>query len=316
MQSFGKIEMICIIMSLFPVAGQYFTVKAGEKDTIQIQWRYGFGEAGSDSGQFKNPQALSVDPQGAIYVCDTDNHRIQKFAPNGRFLKMIGGFGWKQEQFYQPCDVHARSALDVFIADYENQRIERYDRELNYISSLYSRDTWDEKFHFSRPIGLAFSNQREIFIIDDENRHVIKINSYGQPEMHFGDFDWGVGQLKHPLQIEIARDELIFVSDAAAQIILVYDYFGNYLSKWGEGHLTRPQGLFWDNREILGVVDSGNHCFLFFSGSGEILFDSKISGADAPELIHPVDLALFNSQLYVLDAAQNRIQVYRFLLNP
>jgi len=42
------------------------------------QW----GSEGSDAGQFKNPSDVAVDTEGNVYVVDTGNCRVQKFAPN------------------------------------------------------------------------------------------------------------------------------------------------------------------------------------------------------------------------------------------
>ena len=39
-----------------------------------------FGGPGSAAGQFFNPSALDVDPQGRLLVLDKDNSRIQVFA--------------------------------------------------------------------------------------------------------------------------------------------------------------------------------------------------------------------------------------------
>jgi DNA-binding beta-propeller fold protein YncE len=36
---------------------------------------------GPDNGQFNNPSGIAVDKEGYVYVSDTGNHRIQKFAP-------------------------------------------------------------------------------------------------------------------------------------------------------------------------------------------------------------------------------------------
>ena len=138
--------------------------------------------------QLKHAKALSVDLSGSIYVCDTGNHRILKFGNDGTLVKIVGGFGWDKEQFYNPYDIHASSALDIFVADYDNQRIERYDKDLNYISSLYSNENWDESFQFGYPKSVATSIHGELFIIDGENIRLLKFNSFGEPEMSFGNY--------------------------------------------------------------------------------------------------------------------------------
>jgi hypothetical protein len=54
------------------------------------------GGAGSGSGQFSAAWGVAVDnnplssSRGDVYVSDTDNHRVEKFGPNGEFLLMFG----------------------------------------------------------------------------------------------------------------------------------------------------------------------------------------------------------------------------------
>ncbi len=296
-------------------AGQNQAERTAGKESMTLEWQFQLGEPGAKAGQFKNPVAISIDLTGAVYVCDLDNNRIQKFDKDGKFLRQIGGFGWGREQFHQPMDINARSALDIFIADYQNQRVERYDRELNYISSLFSTDTWDEKFLFTRPVGIAFSNQRDLFILDEENPKVIKINSFGEPEFRFGDFNWGKGQLKKPAQIEIAKDERIFVSDTETNVIHVFDYFGNYLFPWGVNALSTPRGLFWDETGFLFVADTGNRRMVIFNQFGELIFNSKIIAGEKPALIEPVDIAFNSPMVYIVDQAGSCIQVYKLQIS-
>jgi DNA-binding beta-propeller fold protein YncE len=40
-----------------------------------------WGAAGSTQGKFLQPQGIAVDSSGNVYVTDTGNNRIQKFAP-------------------------------------------------------------------------------------------------------------------------------------------------------------------------------------------------------------------------------------------
>lgn len=49
------------------------------------------GIQGTGVGQFQNPQGITLDSAGDVYVFDKENLRIQKFDADGNFLLMIGG---------------------------------------------------------------------------------------------------------------------------------------------------------------------------------------------------------------------------------
>ena len=51
--------------------------KLDYKKKLLTQW----GRLGSGDGEFNHPEAIAVDSKGNVYVMDTGNYRIQKFAP-------------------------------------------------------------------------------------------------------------------------------------------------------------------------------------------------------------------------------------------
>lgn len=265
------------------------------------------GDSTSDI-QLKEARALSLDLAGSIYVCDTGNHRILKFGNDGTLIKIIGGFGWEKEQFYNPFDIHAGSALDIFVADYDNQRIERYDKDLNYISSLYSNENWDESFQFGYPKSVTSSIHGELFILDGENIRLLKLNSFGEPETSFGNYAEGKGRLLQPVQISISPDDRIYVSDSQANKIVVFDYFGNYLTEIGSNFLKEPAGIFFSPLKWLFVADQANKRIVVFKPDGEmVLAWSKISD-EFGSFQRPVDVVTFQRRAYVLD--NDRIFVF------
>ena len=48
-----------------------------------------FGRFGSGPGEFNRAEGLCVDRQDRLYVADSCNHRIQVFAPDGRWLREL-----------------------------------------------------------------------------------------------------------------------------------------------------------------------------------------------------------------------------------
>lgn len=253
-------------------------------------------------------RAISVDLSGMLYICDTDNHRILKLNPDGKLIKMVGGFGWEKEMFYNPYDIHAHSALEVFVADYNNNRVQRYDKDLNYISSLQSDENWDETLQFGYPKSVANSIHGDLLILDGENNRLMKFNSFGEPEISFGDFGEGKGRLLNPVQIAVSPDDKIFVSDAEQNKIIVFDYFGNYLSEIGTDFLKEPQGICISASSMIFVADPGAERIAAFDMNGNLKIAwSKISN-EIGSLKNPMDVVTFENRVYVLD--ENRIVVF------
>jgi DNA-binding beta-propeller fold protein YncE len=60
-----------------------------EGSTLVAKW----GSKGSDDGQFNRPGGIVVDASGNVYVADFENHRVQVFSPEGRFLRKWGSEG-------------------------------------------------------------------------------------------------------------------------------------------------------------------------------------------------------------------------------
>src|SRR6185436_7667186 len=107
----GSSFALAVVLSL-PVAG------AVDPPAFNTQW----GSYGSGDGQFDNPQQLTIDTAGNVYVADKNNHRIQKFSDTGTYLTKWGSGGSGDGQFGFPNAVAADSAGDVYVADVLNYR--------------------------------------------------------------------------------------------------------------------------------------------------------------------------------------------------
>lgn len=56
---------------------------------MEGRFRRAFGRAGHKEGQFRDPKQLAFDPEGHLWVADSDNHRLQAFTSEGKFLRML-----------------------------------------------------------------------------------------------------------------------------------------------------------------------------------------------------------------------------------
>ena len=288
-------------------------VQAQEFPEIVLTVSFEFGTEGDQEGQFNEPRGISVDPEGKIYVADTGNNRIQQFNKSGEFLKQIGGFGWEKEQFDQPVEICAKNGLDVLVADYNNERIERYDKYLNYISSYYADESLSDDLLFGFPRGVSISNHGELFLVDGENYRILKINSFGEPELSFGDFRWGDGQLERPCQIEVTDHDIVYVCDEATNRIAVYDYYGNYTGEIGREILKNPHGITCDAAGRVWCADTGNNRIMVFDSNGKTVLTFGGKGDRLGAFYLPADIAVSRNRVYVLDSGNSRVQVFEII---
>ena len=60
--------------------------------TKEGKFLFKWGSSGSGDGEFNIPWGIDIDKHGDVYVADWRNDRIQKFAPDGRFLMTVWRF--------------------------------------------------------------------------------------------------------------------------------------------------------------------------------------------------------------------------------
>lgn len=69
-----------------------------------------WGEIGAGPGEFVNPHAVWVQPDGRVVVVDRENDRLQVFSPEGIFLEIWTGFA-------KPLDIWGDADGRLFVTD-------------------------------------------------------------------------------------------------------------------------------------------------------------------------------------------------------
>ena len=125
-------------------------------------------KAGKGENEFSSPSDVVVGKNGDIFVADGHaegtNERMMKFDKNGKFIKAWGKPG------NGPCGAGEFSSLHalaidsrgrLFIGDRDNNRIQLYDQDGNYLECWYQ---------FSRPSGIYIDADDNLFVADSESR--------------------------------------------------------------------------------------------------------------------------------------------------
>lgn len=268
--------------------------------------------------RLSHPLGMSIDLEDNIYLADTGNHRVLKCDVRGKLLREVGGFGFGPQQSDRPADVWAANGLDVFVADYNNRRVQRYDKDLNFISSYASDENLEASLQFGYPAALALSAQGELFLADHEYNRMLRFDSFGVPKASFGDFNWGEGGLERPAKIFISRRNEVWVSDSSRRTIHFYDMFGNFLRRIDFEKNAAPCGMAEWNHGIM-AADCNRHAVIFFSAEGQVLGTFGGRGTGRHEFTNPAAIAKLHAanmkleknvaRILVLDSGNQRVQL-------
>jgi len=93
------------------------------------------GFAGHDSLHFNMPTDVAVCKNGSFYVSDGyGNSRIVKFSASGQYLFEWGARGEDQGEFKTPHGIDLDENENVYVADRENNRIQKFDPQGKFLA--------------------------------------------------------------------------------------------------------------------------------------------------------------------------------------
>src|SRR5207248_8864572 len=105
------------------------------------------------------PNGLAVDARGNVYLADTGSNRILMFAPTGTLLRTIGTPGTELGQLKQPMALSFGPDGAMFVTDFENKRLERWDADLQAATA------WPLAGH---SWGVAVDRFNRVFVPDSD----------------------------------------------------------------------------------------------------------------------------------------------------
>jgi DNA-binding beta-propeller fold protein YncE len=236
-----------------------------------------FGAPGSSPGHLRQPADVYVDAQGAIWVADAKNNRIDKFDAAGNFLASAGQAGNGPGRFTEPWGVAVDGQGNVYVADTWNHRIVQLGPDLKFVR------TWGQPAVQTNPGPLLLFGPRDIvlaadgslWVSDTGNKRLIHYSPEGQPLGVHGREGSGDGQFQEPVGLALAPDGSLLVADTwngrvqrlSPDLTSATSFAAGWTSR---DILAKPYlALLSDGRIV--ASDPGQGILLLFSANGQIL---------------------------------------------
>jgi predicted membrane-bound mannosyltransferase/DNA-binding beta-propeller fold protein YncE len=221
----------------------------------------------AETGTFNEPWGIAVGPDGAIYVADTWNNRIQKFSPEGEFIRAWGTFGQGEtpESFWGPRAVAVDAQSRVFVSDTGNKRVVVFDSDGIALSVI--------KLDFNEPVGLAAGQDGLLYIADTWNQQIVVVEEVAENIFSLA-YSWAIDgwygeSLNNKPYLSVSADGRVFVSDPEGYRILEFDPAGEFIQTWGTfgaeaNTFTLPTGIAAGTDGGVWVSDTGANHLMYF----------------------------------------------------
>jgi DNA-binding beta-propeller fold protein YncE len=223
---------------------------------------------GSGPGQFDNPAWIAIDSLGYVYVTDSVNNRVQKFAGNRNFIgSILGGFS-------DPLGIAVDSAGNIYVADRGNFRVLKIDQKTGGTTQWGgSYGSGADDFGGAGPVGIAVDpTGKFVYVTDPSNNRLKKFSSSGQLLSVLGcpnAFNQACnpssvpGQFNNPLGVAVDASGNLYVADSGNNRIQRFDTAGN-VTAWGSygsgpGQFDYPEGVDVDSSGSVYVTDLQNN---------------------------------------------------------
>jgi DNA-binding beta-propeller fold protein YncE len=265
-----------------------------------------YGAYGSEAGQMLNPWGIAINQKtGNVYVTDYGNNRIDEFSSSGNFIEAMGWGVSNGTAEYEICSSSCRAGIagsgsgqfnalegvsvdssgNIWVVDYGNDRVEKFNEEGHYQLQFGSPGSGSGQFN--GPLDVAFAGGN-VYVTDQSNNRIDEFSTSGSFIKAIG---WGVGS---------GKEELETCTSSCRSGI----------SGSGNGQFNLPRGLATDPASgNLYVTEVGGNRVQEITTSGVFVTKFGSAGSGTGQFARPMGVVVSSSEeIYVTDFENARIQ--------
>jgi DNA-binding beta-propeller fold protein YncE len=233
------------------------------------------------------------------------------------YITQWGAFGSGNGQFKFPGGVAVDSLGNVYVADRDNNRIQKFSSNGDYITKWGTGGTGNGQFKF--PGGVAVDSLGNVYVADTNNHRIQKFSSNGDYIIKWGTEGSSNSRFYYPFGVAVDSLGNVYVADTNNHRIQKFSSNGDYITKWGtgtegsgNGQFKYPFGVAVDSLGNVYVADSGNNRIQKFDSNGVYITQWGTVGVLNGQFNSPFGVAVDNLEnVYVVDTYNHRIQKFK-----
>jgi DNA-binding beta-propeller fold protein YncE len=230
-----------------------------------------WGKRGSRAGEFEfiafdrtTPADVSgkiaVSPDGAVYVSDSGNARVQVFTPQGRLIRRFGSYGSGSGQFLDPFDLAVDGTGNVYVVDDQSETLAKFSPAGRVIWRVGGAEATDQDLTGHFHLASIDAHGRLVVVNDDQGR-VLYIDLSGHTVDAFSPSTPG-SPARNVCEATVDASGDTFVSGCGPDptgSTLVYDRAHRLIAIWpGTTYSLLTSPVFGPNGEVFALATDGS----------------------------------------------------------
>lgn len=280
---------LCLLL-LFPVY-----INAAQEFEFVVE----FGGKGVGEAQFAETLFMAFGPDGATYVVDTDNFRIQKFNETAGFVFDIQMQTESEFRFINPTAIAVGTDSSIYVMDWMFVQISAP----NPAPKIYNYGPCVHKFDAQGAFIASYP-------VQDFSQRIASLEGASPGLDAEGNYALIIpqGDTKRAFLLTVDADGNIYVCDSGTvhKLSPEGETVARYpLAQRGAGHRVHPVDMTVDKTGNVFIVDEKGHRVLKYSAEGTFLSAFGEYGDGAGQFIAPFRIAtLTDGTLLVADTAK------------
>jgi DNA-binding beta-propeller fold protein YncE len=221
-----------------------------------------------------------------------------------------GSSGSGDGEFSTPVGIATDSSGNVYVSDQDNNRIEKFDMNGNFLKKWGSGGTGDGEF--SKPRGIAIDSDDNVYVADSGNNRIQKFDSEGNYLLKWGSGGSNYGEFSNPCGVAISLGR-VYVTDFFNNRVQVFGSSGrlSQIFPFPSSTLQNPcaiAAVSYEYHDYIAIADAF-HRVLMFDTAGTFLFSWENPGTAL--LLDPTGIAADSSgNVYVSESTNHRVQKF------
>jgi hypothetical protein len=223
------------------------------------------------------------------------------------FARAWGSIGTGNGQFGYPIGIAVGPDGSVYVADYDNNRIDKFTAAGDFVAKWGTLGSGDGQFR--DPGGVAVGPDGSVYVADTFNNRIQKFSATG-------DFLAKWGGLNQPYGVGVGRDGSVYVADTSNHQIQRFTADGTFVARWGslgidEGQFQLPSAVAVGPDGSVYVADQDNNRIQKFTADGSFVLAWGGAGSGDGQLQYPFGVAVgSDGSVYVADTSNHRIEKF------